>query len=240
MAKYSEEQIAELVVWYLQDMRWDVYQEVTGPRGIADIVAIQNGIVWVVEVKKTLGLQVISQAHKWKWYANFVSVAVPAATNHTNTRVFAEKLLLDYGIGHLSISYYTSEVSERTTPKLHRKASVSSITEMLFEEQKTYSTAGNVNNRRYTAFSRFCDNVYRYVASSPGCTLKELFDRIPKHYGSNWTAKTCLIKHIQNGVINNIVVDRKEGVIKLYTKEFYPHYLKMRSKVMDELKVSNG
>ena len=95
----SEVKLAEKVIEYLQDLKWEVYQEVTIHGQIADIVAIQNGLIWIIECKKSLSLDVIAQAEHWTHYANYVSVAVPKTYRNNNGRQFAYKVLKQYGIG---------------------------------------------------------------------------------------------------------------------------------------------
>ncbi|MEW6614016.1 MAG: MmcB family DNA repair protein [Thermodesulfobacteriota bacterium] len=104
IAKMSEVEIAKVVIGWLQDLRWEVYQEVQigacGP--IADIVAVQDKLLWIIEVKRSLGLSVIGQALHWKTFCHYVSVAVPYKrwTKEHDTAVYFMKR---DGIGLLKV-----------------------------------------------------------------------------------------------------------------------------------------
>jgi hypothetical protein len=78
----TEADLASKVVSWLESDGWEVFQEVQpegwgGPR--ADIVAVQEGRVWVVECKKQFSFDLLAQAEKWKPYSNRASIAVPYA-----------------------------------------------------------------------------------------------------------------------------------------------------------------
>ena len=49
--KIKETEIAEIVIDWLEKQHWDVYQEVPVNSGFADIFAVRNGLVWVIETK---------------------------------------------------------------------------------------------------------------------------------------------------------------------------------------------
>ena len=89
----KETDLAKSVIAWLQDLKWEVYQEVQvfsyGP--IADIVATFGAITWVVETKISFSLKVMSQAEQWTPFSNLVSVAVP--TGRFKDGAFKERIL---------------------------------------------------------------------------------------------------------------------------------------------------
>ena len=217
MTFQSEEQLAAAVVAWLQDLKWTVYQEVQVARGdpIADIVAVQGRLVWIVECKTTLSLGLMAQAANWRIYGHYVSVAVPPVPRNRG-RVFAENILRDHGIG--LIEAY-DECSERIPPRLNRKPWVKRFRESLNDRHLTYAPAGNAEGRRWTPFQETCDQIRCEVRNTPGITLKELMGRITHHYSTSATARSCIAKWAQAGVIRGVRCERDGRIIRLYPQE---------------------
>jgi len=223
----SEEQLAAAVVAWLQDLKWTVYQEVQVARGdpIADIVAVQGRLVWVVECKTTLSIALMAQAAKWRIYAHYVSVAVPIPVRRpggrrirpNRGRAFAENILRDHGIGLIDITH--GEPFETIPPQLNRKPWVKQLRESLNERHLSYAPAGNAEGRRWTPFQETCDQIRREVRNTPGITLKELMGRITHHYSSSATARSCIAKWVQAGVIRGVRCERDGRIIRLYPQE---------------------
>ena len=199
----NESELAEVVIGWLENQKYDVYQEVElrNASGIADIVAVQNKIVWVIECKLSFGLSVISQAFGWKPYANLVSVATPP----TRQRAFGTHVLRKFGIGYLSTS---DSVFESLKPEFSRKARRDSILKVLSQEHKTYAKAGNNHGMRWTPFQSTCRNVLNEVRTNPGINLKTLIESISTHYGSTNTARQCLRIWIEKGVVPGVRFER--------------------------------
>ena len=87
--KMKETDIAKPVVSWLQDQGWTVYQEVeVKERGArADIVAIIEPKIWVIEVKRSYGLGVLEQALSWRSLSHYVSIAVPRGKRGQRTHL---------------------------------------------------------------------------------------------------------------------------------------------------------
>lgn len=71
---------AKIVDRYKADS-WDVYQEVSiSGRGRADIVAVKDGVLHVIEAKKPISSDVLRQAEAWAPFcsASFVACAPTA------------------------------------------------------------------------------------------------------------------------------------------------------------------
>lgn len=207
----TESDLARTVISWLEDYQWEVYQEVQFHEKIADIVAIQNNIVWVVETKLSSTLKVIEQAEFWKPYGHYVSVAVPIKRGQ---RMF-DRILNMLGIGKLSCSF---EVREIVAPRINRKTLSKRMLNVLTPDHKTFAIAGNSEGSRLTPFKKTCMKITREVEKSPGITIKELLEKIKTHYSTPVTARTCIAKWIGTKHIN--VRFEKEGKrLKLYPKE---------------------
>lgn len=211
----SEQDLAGLVVAWLTEQHWDVYQEVsTGySESRADIVAVQGPLSWIMEVKTCLSLDLMAQATDWLGRANFVSIAVPLAKN-SRSRAFAGQILRDRGIGLIECDA-TAGVHQAKAPKLCRKV-VRPIGEYLHEAQKTMAPAGSARGGYHTPFAATCLAVTRFVTSNPGCTMRELVDGIEHHYGCDGTARSCLNHWLGTAKIVGVERRHEDGQWRLF------------------------
>ncbi len=224
----NEEALGVELVKYLTDLGWEVYQEVSLGYGgnRADIVAVQNNLVWIIEFKTSLSLKLLEQCYNWKRYAHYVSAAIPTRRK-LNELTFVNRLCKDYGIGIMTIGdpdKYTmssrSNINELVISKLNRKACTKRITDILSDEHKIWAKAGNSTSKFYTPFQGTSRRVQDEVKARPGIMLKELIESITHHYASDTTAKACISKYIQDGVIANIRYERDGKSLRFYyTKE---------------------
>lgn len=220
----KEVDLARKVIEYLTDLKWDCYQEVQvfSYGAVADIVAKQGQVIWIIETKTTLSLAVIGQAYEWLPWANYVSVAVPAEKRHMG---FAAQVLKTYGIGLLRVNQYeydwTSPVSETTHPAF-RRTKDKHVLDALNEGHKSYAEAGNSEGRRWSPFKETCLQIHRYVQANEGCTLKDVLNSVKHHYASTATARVCIPKWAEAGSIDGIRVVKEDGKWKFYTKEVKP------------------
>lgn len=202
----SERELAAAVVAWLEG-GWDVYQEVAGNCGVADIVAVDKDgpRLWIIECKTSFSLAVLSQA--WHWIkagaAHRVSVAVPCGRNW-KTRVFTEAIADAFGIGVLSVN--GTLITDRLTPRLHRKI-VTPI--RVYEEQKTECKAGSSRGGHWTAFRGTCKAVASFVSENPGCTATELVAGVEHHYASTSSARSSLIQWARTGRVPGVRIDSK-------------------------------
>lgn len=214
MKSYAREtDLARAVVEHLRAQRWEIYPEVQpkGFKACADIVAVQGPVVWVVETKLSFGLSVIEQAHDWRKYAHFVSVAVPRSGRTRMAEIVCRRL----GIGVLRAAPGAA-IDERCLPAFNRKALAARLTEGLTEKHKTYAAPGNAEGRRYTPFRRTCEALAAAVAERPGLPLAELLDRVKTHYLNRASARTCLPRWIREGIVPGVRLERDGRVLRLY------------------------
>lgn len=213
----NESELAALVVGWLHDLHWEVYQEVQLSRygRIADIVAVQGRLTWIIECKLSLGLSVIEQAVLWTHSSHYTSVAVPATCNS-----FGEIVCKRFGVGVLraGVLRVGGGICEAVPPPLNRRALAQNIRNVLVPQQKTWATAGNANGNRWSPFAQTCHDVRLAVTRKPGLTLKELLAEVRTHYLTTATARACLVKWIRAGKVKGV---RLEGTrpIRLYVED---------------------
>ena len=205
----KETDLARVVVCWLKDYGWEVYQEVKIDACIADIVAIQNNIIWIIECKKSMGLKVIDQAIRWKSYAHYVSIATFPRIQNV---YIIEDIIKWKEIGCLTV---LNEVNEWIKPSLNRKAFTDVILKNIREEQKTFVDAGSTGGY-YTPFKDTCNKIYKEVSHNPGITLNELILKIKHHYKTPESAKHCILSWAKEGIIKHIRVQKEDGKYKFY------------------------
>jgi hypothetical protein len=208
----KEVDLAAKVIDYLSAQHWEIYQEVAACGSIADIVAVQGQLLWVIECKTSLSLGLIGQAFEWRKRAHFVSVAVPPK-KWTKAREVARIILKNYGIGMLNIKEHYADQAEK--PMLNRKAYAQDIRKRLCDKHKTWARAGS-HSGYWTPFQETSRCVLATVRKNPGVSLKELIDDIKHHYSSDATARACISKWVQNGVIQGIETRREGKLLKFY------------------------
>jgi len=216
----TEQELAKHIVKWLEEEGWEVYQEVsTGAlSSIADIVAVKNGLSWIVECKTRYGLRVLDQACRWLSYnsANFISVAV----SKTEKRAGSASWYFhhDKGIGLITVDP-GGYVKTSQKPKLIRTIntkSLNNIKNSLCEEHKHFAKAGSDKGGHYTPFKQTVNYVLKYIERHPGTTIKEMIDEVGSlHYSNPQSAKNSIAHYIRNGVINGVVVKqngRQQGL----------------------------
>ncbi len=217
--EYTEADIARPIVAWLRDHRWEVYQEVSYGGKCADIVATLGSLVMVVEVKKSLGLEVIEQAVFWTSRAHYVYVAVPRIKSRSHQLL--NKILDWQGLGLLEVDARRSgnlnatDVVQRAAPPLHRKARVKKLRAVLTEDHKTYAEAGN-GSKHWTPFLATCRTLLQAVTAEPGITMKRFLDVQTTHYASKSSARSNIVRWIEAGVIEGLRIEKKGKEIRLY------------------------
>lgn len=236
----SETDIAKPVIPWLEDQGFEVYQEVKIISGVADVVGVVSNRRLIIETKRQLSLQLIEQAYERTLSAHWVSIAVPQRARTKNgypkalTSPFLAKILDQYGIGLIEITdpaavpgYMIDKfgkdspeilkgcVREMLPPRLNRKAFVAWE---VFEEQKTQCLAGSRGGGYYTPFSATAERVQKYIKHHPGCCLKDIIEGVDTHYRRPSTAKSCLSKYLQSGVIKGIRCDRAGKFLRFFAE----------------------
>lgn len=219
----SEKELAAPLVEWLKGQGYEVFQEVERYQRTADIVTRKDGLVWVIETKRSLSLEVIAQARYWRSWAHRVSVAVPRTKhrrgyrNESNGHALALDVLTTLGLGLLEIvpPSFGNGVTVALTPVLNTKASG---VWRLVEAQKDFCQAGSPSGR-WTDFKQTCINLKSYAAENPGCTLNQAIDSIKHHYRSKYTARARLLKLLAQGVTPDLRVEQSGKVVRLFSTE---------------------
>jgi Uncharacterized conserved protein len=217
----KETELAEPVVSWLQSQNWNVYQEVQFSRmgGIADICAERHGILWIVETKTAMSIEVLNQASAWA--VHFRSVAVPKAKNRAKRdyRVARDY----YGVGVIEVSEY--DIYETLKPPLylrhHRTAKrlLSELTEL----HKTFAKAGSKGGSHLTPYKLTMMEIRNKIERHPGCTVEELFEMIGHmHYANKSSFKGNVLKCLDDFERDWCRIDKTTKPFKMYICENAP------------------
>jgi hypothetical protein len=217
--KISEQALASELVAWLEAQHWDVYQEVRvseySGSPIADVVAVQGRLVWIVECKTTLGLAVLGQALRWRGQVHFASVCAPQMPRRGNASWAAERFARELGVGLLTAEH--GYVSQHEAPRLNRRpCGVEQIRAALRPEHKTYAKAGSARGGYWTPFRQTCHYLREAVEKQPGVTLRDAIANIQTHYSSPQTARSSLPSLIEKGVVRGVRLEREGRALRLY------------------------
>lgn len=210
----KEADLGPPVIAWLRERHWDVYQEVVGPVGRADLVATCGPLVAVVELKKSLGLDVLEQGSRWREYAHLVWVAVPLA-KCSDAQRFALKVAEWRGFGVLQCSVSDCRAREVQGAPLRRRI-LDGLRERLRPEQKTMLAAGSKGGGYYTEFRGTCNMLRDYARLHPGATMREAVQNIHHHYASGAGARAHLTALIERGVIEGLRLERAGKEWRVY------------------------
>lgn len=231
LTKYStEEEIASVVIEFLLQDNWEIYQEVRfdqgGPR--ADIVGVRKGIVHFVEVKRTLSFKLLSQAANWRHEGHYSSVAIPRTKGETKAytrdrgREMAYNCFKNYGVGILILDKYggcefvVNPVLERKNHSWVKRR----VLDHLHPDLKNYGVAGS-KKHFWTPFRQTVDNLEEIVQKTPGISFQDAIDILCHswHYASVQSGRSSLGSFLDTKVISGIRTERVKGRIMLYPVE---------------------
>lgn len=242
--KLAETDLAKFVVTHLHNEGWEVYQEVQikSYGAVADIIAVKNDEVMVVETKTSFGLSVLSQAHHWKKHAHYSAIAVPRSQSRTKARSFGQLVARKFGIGVFVVSPMRGVVTTRIQPEKNPGANTKKILEVLTERHKTYAQAGSAKGQHLTPFKMTCEDLAKLVLQQDGICLEEAVTLIKHHYKNNYNAMRSIAKQIQFGNVPNLVAewDGKKKCLRLYycsktTSPFPPRRKPLEASAKTEL-----
>jgi len=225
----KETEIGAVVVEWLRQQDFEVFPEVAHTGfGVADIVARRGKIVCVVECKVNFGLAVMEQAIRWIGTAHYVYVATRRlySRRHRTWDGRAARAVLErYGIGLLTVrpgsregcGHLEPDVHEAIRPDFNRRVKTERLHHVLNSIPMDWGAeAGSQWSQQWTPFKQTCVLVSRYVATHPGCTLKEMLADVPTHYHTPTTARSTLPKWIDVGKVEGVFCDRNTRPMKLW------------------------
>lgn len=207
-AVVTEQILGEIVVEYLEALDADVYQEVDVPGGTADIVARVGAEIWIVEIKTSLSLALLTQAMDRRRHAHRVFVAAPHTKNMRDVAAMCEAI----GVGLLDVrvtksSRYEAGVHEVVRSRRWNRRPVA-LANRLKPEHKTHAKAGAIGaGGRWTPFVDTCEQLAKVVAGRPGIRLKDAIKTIKHHYSSGSSARASLMKWIERGKVPGVRLD---------------------------------
>lgn len=213
----TERDLGKAVVAHLRDEGWDVYQEVLAGGPIADVVATSGPVIHVVELKKTLSLELMAQAEAWLKHAHLVSVAIPRPRRRSRGWWFAERHLQRLGVGVLFVWDNGEDVSLQVGPALRRRVS-GRLRDALHPDQRTALAAGSVGGGYSTPFKRFVGRLVVEAKKEPGLTLQEALTRADHHYSTDASARAQVSRLVRRGVIEGVELRKKGRRLTLHPK----------------------
>ena len=220
----KEIELAAAVMGWLEEYMWDCYPEAQfesyGRR--ADIAAVRNGRLWIIECKNTLSTVLLNQANDWVPAAHYVSVAVPSLRRRSSYGGVIDYFLCGKGIGLIRVAErYNGDLDplETIPPRLHRYTHyrATELIKLLHADMKRYAP-GNDTGSFSSPFNRTMRDVADYVRRNPGCTVKEIVDNVEHHYRSSANARSAIPQWLTSDIEKYQVRVELDG----NRRRFYP------------------
>lgn len=221
----KETDLAKPIIDYLESFHWDVYQEVPCGSGVADILAVLDKRIWVVELKKSLSLQLLDQAIYRHYRVNYVSVGIPRPKTYNpeikGTAV--NHILNSYGIGVFMVGGRKGILKERS-PILNRRPYFSENIEKILKSlhpKMKQNKAGSRPGNNWTPWKEWKEDVERVVAKNPGITPKEMVDKLKRidPYRRPDNAMHAVVYYARSGLIERVKVAKENNRLHLYPRE---------------------
>lgn len=224
--KTSEKELAAVVVQWLQEQKFEVYQEVLHYSKVADIVADFSGYGWIIECKTSLSLKLLEQAYLWKRLGVArVSIAVPCNTHGRREGYFQEVICRQFGIGliYVNLDRNYKYVKEEIHPTFVRppkdKQFHREILKNCTEQHKTFCAAGSARGGYLTPYKSTIQKVKNFLKGREA-TIKEIIEGIDHHYHNDKNGKASLLKRL-------IELESKNGWLTYELKK-NKYYFKLR------------
>lgn len=216
----KEADLARDVVAYLRGMEADVHQEVAVHRGgrVADIVALTDKTVHVVECKAALSFAVIEQAMYWRYDAHYASIAVPVGKRNAG-RGIAFQYLEHLGLGCYEVGY--GSVTQQVAPRLNRRKGIGQqVRGACCDETRSgeFAEAGTNRGGYFTPFKNTVKEIQRVLANGE-LTTRELIGKIEHHYGRDTTARSALLTWAKAGKIPGVELDWSQSPVRWRLKK---------------------
>jgi hypothetical protein len=218
----KETDLGKPIIDYLESLHWDVYQEVPCGSGVADIVAVLDEKMWVVELKKSLSLQLLDQAIYRCVRVHYVSIGIPS--RNLDAKNYAVKTILDhYGIGVFMVGA-SGRLSEERKPRLNEDRLLSYDLEKTFKAlhpKMKQNKAGSLPGNNWTPWKEWKKNVERVVTENPGITPKEMVEKLKTlaPYTKPKNAEQAAVYYARNGLIERVQVAKENNRLRLYPRE---------------------
>jgi len=223
----KETDLAQPIIHCLESRNWDVYQEVPCGSGVADIVAVLDNKIWVVELKKSLSLQLLDQAIYRCARVHYVSIGIPSRKYNLGRKNYAVRTILDhYGIGVFMVGV-SGRLDEERKPRLNEdpfRYDLNKTFKALHPKMKQ-NKAGSLPGNNWTPWKEWKADVEHIVAENPGITPKEMVDRLKTlyPYKKPENAMHAAVYYARSGLIEGVEVRKENRRLRLYpVKQFKP------------------
>jgi len=202
--KVRETDIGIAAKRYLESHGWEVYPEVqlNASGGIADIVAVKDDVIWVVECKMRVTLALLKQLWRWRKYANMLSVAVLAGSLYPQhlARLHGEKdfqgaMLDKFGFGCFGVLVNPPRIESLLSGAGFERERDDFL--HVIRDQHRDSAPGQVEGKRFTALDSTLANLVEYVRGHPGVALREAVSQIRHHCKDNRSAAGTVRQHLK-------------------------------------------
>ena len=142
--------------------------------GVADIVAVRNGILWIIESKNAYTLDVLNQASRWP--AHYRSVAVPWSRSDRDYRVARDYYL----VGVITVRAEFADVYEavKAPGYLKHDRDAKKMIGKLTDLHKTFAIAGSQGGSQLTPYKQTMIEVRKVIEKTPGCTVGFIYESL--------------------------------------------------------------
>ena len=200
-----------------------MYQEVPCGSGVADILAVLDKKIWVVELKKSLSLQLLDQAIYRCARVHYVSIGIPIRNYDIERKNFAVRTILDhYGIGVFMVGV-SGGLFEKRSPRLNENPFSYDLhkTFKALHPKMKLNNAGSVPGNNWTPWKEWKKNVEKIVAENPGITPKEMVVKLKSiaPYTKPENAANAAVYYARNGLIERVDVVKKSNRLHLYPRQ---------------------
>lgn len=217
MSKPSEEQIAAVVVRWLEDLGYDVYQEVELVNGgiRADIVAKRGPELTIIETKATASLALLYQCLERRRFAHRVYAGVHVIRESAAFREVCEMA----GVGLLSVrlqdpyatvrdgSDWGRERVDEVVASRRWNTRPLKLASRLRPEHKTHAKAGAQTGGHWSRWRDTCEQLARRVRVEPGITLKAAVKDVTHHYSSARVFVSTMASHVREGRVAGVKLE---------------------------------
>lgn len=209
----SEMEVAAVVVRWLEDRGWTTYKEVDlHGDGVADIVAVSEGSIWIIETKRCLTTALVAQAYHRLRHAHYVSIAAPQAQTDRSGERIIDYFCRGHGIGRMGVRHDSvyEEVpalaqrldlgrtvsQDEKYSRYERAKNIRLLKGFLCDGHKL-QRAGDPYGKRITAYKQTVDAVRSVLRTSPKpLQMKEIVEKIKHHYSSASAARSSLAQRL--------------------------------------------
>jgi len=158
-----------------------------------DIAAVKDGELWIIEMKKNFGVNLLYQAMSRQAITPYVFVAIPRPKRISKDFRMVQKLLKKLEIGLITVSLDTSYTRAEIIlfPKLQKKAGLNKRAAVLKKEiaGRSFDTPGGVNKMPVlTAYRERCIKTACLLEKAGTASPKDLV----KIYGADKDAGRIL------------------------------------------------